>query len=64
MLAAELDFAHALALIVALALTYIIVFAGFGTGQHEQQGPFQHPLPRRLPSPPSFLALVPSSSTG
>jgi len=50
MLAAELDFAHALALIVlSLALTYIIVFAsGFGTGQHEQRGPFQHPLTETL----------------
>ena len=46
MLAAELDYAHALALIaLSLLLTYIIVFAsGFGTGQHEQQGPFQSPL--------------------
>ena len=45
-LAAELDYAHALALIaLSLLLTYIIVFAsGFGTGQHEQQGPFQSPL--------------------
>jgi putative integral membrane protein (TIGR02587 family) len=50
MLAAELDYAHALALIaLSLALTYIIVFAsGFGTGQHEQQGPFQHPLTETL----------------
>jgi putative integral membrane protein (TIGR02587 family) len=46
MLAAELDYAHQLALIaLSLALTYIIVFAsGFGTGQHEQRGPFQSPL--------------------
>jgi putative integral membrane protein (TIGR02587 family) len=46
MLAAELDYAHALALIaLSLLLTYFIVFAsGFGTGQHEQQGPFQSPL--------------------
>ena len=46
MLAAELDFAHALALIaLSLLLTYIIVFvSGFGTGQHEQRGPFQSPL--------------------
>jgi uncharacterized membrane protein len=46
MLAAELDYAHALALIaLSLLLTYVIVFAsGFGTGQHEQQGPFQSPL--------------------
>lgn len=46
MLAAELDYAHLLALIaLSLALTYIIVFAsGFGTGQHEQRGPFQSPL--------------------
>jgi putative integral membrane protein (TIGR02587 family) len=46
MLAAELDFGHALALIaLSLLLTYIIVFAsGFGTGQHEQRGPFQSPL--------------------
>jgi putative integral membrane protein (TIGR02587 family) len=45
-LAAELDYAHALALIVlSLLLTYCIVFAsGFGSGQHEQQGPFQSPL--------------------
>ncbi len=45
-LAADLDHAHALALIaLSLLLTYIIVFAsGFGTGQHEQQGPFQSPL--------------------
>ena len=45
-LAAELDYAHQLALIaLSLALTYIIVFAsGFGTGQHEQRGPFQSPL--------------------
>jgi putative integral membrane protein (TIGR02587 family) len=46
MLAAELDYVHALALIaLSLLLTYIIVFAsGFGTGQHEQKGPFQSPL--------------------
>ncbi len=46
MLAAELDYAHQLALIaLSLALTYVIVFAsGFGTGQHEQRGPFQSPL--------------------
>jgi putative integral membrane protein (TIGR02587 family) len=46
MLAAELDYAHALALIaLSLLVTYVIVFAsGFGTGQHEQQGPFQSPL--------------------
>jgi putative integral membrane protein (TIGR02587 family) len=46
MLAAELDYAHQLALIaLSLLLTYIIVFAsGFGTGQHEQRGPFQSPL--------------------
>ena len=46
MLAAELDLAHALALItLSLLLTYIIVFvSGFGTGQHEQRGPFQSPL--------------------
>jgi putative integral membrane protein (TIGR02587 family) len=46
MLAAELDYAHALALIVlSLLLTYSIVFAsGFGTGQHEQEGLFQSPL--------------------
>ena len=46
MLAAELDYAHQLALIaLSLALTYIVVFAsGFGTGQHEQRGPFQSPL--------------------
>jgi putative integral membrane protein (TIGR02587 family) len=46
MLAAELDYAHALALIaLSLLLTYVIVFAsGFGTGQHEQRGPFQSPL--------------------
>jgi putative integral membrane protein (TIGR02587 family) len=46
LLAAELDYAHALALIaLSLMLTYVIVFAsGFGTGQHEQQGPFQSPL--------------------
>jgi putative integral membrane protein (TIGR02587 family) len=45
-LAAELDYAHQLALIaLSLALTYVIVFAsGFGTGQHEQRGPFQSPL--------------------
>ncbi len=46
MLAAELDYGHTLALIaLSLLLTYVIVFAsGFGTGQHEQQGPFQSPL--------------------
>ena len=46
MLAAELDYAHALALIIlSLLLTYCIVFAsGFGTRQHEQEGPFQSPL--------------------
>ena len=46
MLAAELDHVHALALIaLSLLLTGIIVFAsGFGTGQHEQRGPFQSPL--------------------
>jgi putative integral membrane protein (TIGR02587 family) len=46
MLAAELDLTHALALItLSLLLTYIIVFvSGFGTGQHEQRGPFQSPL--------------------
>ena len=46
MLAAELDYAHQLALIaLSLVLTYVIVFAsGFGTGQHEQRGPFQSPL--------------------
>ena len=46
MLAAELDYGHALALIaLSLALTYVIVFvSGFGTGQHEQQGPFQSPV--------------------
>jgi putative integral membrane protein (TIGR02587 family) len=46
MLAAELDYAHQLALIaLSLALTYIVVFAsGFGTGQHKQRGPFQSPL--------------------
>jgi putative integral membrane protein (TIGR02587 family) len=45
-LAADLDYAHALALIaLSLLLTYIIVFAsGFGIRQHEQQGPFQSPL--------------------
>jgi len=45
-LAAGLDSVHALALIaLSLLLTYTIVFAsGFGTGQHEQQGPFQSPL--------------------
>jgi uncharacterized membrane protein len=45
-LAADLDYAHALALIaLSLLLTYVIVFAsGFGIGQHEQQGPFQSPL--------------------
>jgi putative integral membrane protein (TIGR02587 family) len=45
-LAAELDYAHALALIaLSLLLTYCIVFAsGFGTGQHEQEGPFQSPV--------------------
>jgi putative integral membrane protein (TIGR02587 family) len=45
-LAADLDLVHALALIaLSLLLTYCIVFAsGFGTGQHEQQGPFQSPL--------------------
>ena len=45
-LAAELDYAHGLALIVlSLLLTYCIVFAsGFGTGQHEQEGLFQNPL--------------------
>jgi putative integral membrane protein (TIGR02587 family) len=45
-LAAGLDYAHALALIaLSLLLTYVIVFAsGFGSGQHEQQGPFQSPL--------------------
>src|SRR5829696_5638885 len=50
LLAAGLDYAHALALIaLSLLLTYIIVFAsGFGTGQHEQQGPFQHPLTETL----------------
>lgn len=46
MLAAELDYAHQLALIgLSLALSYIIVFAsGFGTGQHEQAGAFQSPV--------------------
>jgi putative integral membrane protein (TIGR02587 family) len=46
LLAAELDYAHALALIaLSLLLTYVIVFAsGFGVGQHEQRGPFQSPL--------------------
>jgi putative integral membrane protein (TIGR02587 family) len=46
MLAAELDYAHQLALIgLSLLLSYIIVFAsGFGTGQHEQRGPFQSPV--------------------
>jgi putative integral membrane protein (TIGR02587 family) len=46
LLTAELDFAHALAVIVlSLLLTYCIVFAsGFGTGQHEQEGPFQSPV--------------------
>src|SRR5829696_5433985 len=45
-LAAGLDYPHALALIaLSLLLTWIIVFvSGFGTGQHEQQGPFQSPL--------------------
>jgi putative integral membrane protein (TIGR02587 family) len=45
-LAAGLDYVHALALIaLSLLLTWIIVFvSGFGTGQHEQQGPFQSPL--------------------
>jgi putative integral membrane protein (TIGR02587 family) len=45
-LAAELGYAHQLALIaLSLLLTYIIVFAsGFGAGQHEQPGPFQSPL--------------------
>ena len=45
-LAAELDYAHALALIVlSLLLTYCIVFAsGFGSGQREQEGPFQSPV--------------------
>jgi putative integral membrane protein (TIGR02587 family) len=46
MLAAELDYAHQLALIgLSLLLSYIIVFAsGFGTRQHEQRGPFQSPV--------------------
>lgn len=46
MLAADLDYAHQLALIgLSLLLSYIIVFAsGFGTGQHEQAGAFQSPL--------------------
>jgi putative integral membrane protein (TIGR02587 family) len=46
MVAAELDYAHALALIaLSLVLTYVIVFVSeFGTGQHEQQGPFQSPV--------------------
>jgi putative integral membrane protein (TIGR02587 family) len=46
MLAAELDYAHQLALIsLSLLLSYVIVFAsGFGTGQHEQAGAFQSPL--------------------
>ena len=46
MLAAELDYAHLLALIgLSLLLSYIIVFASeFGTGQGTQPGPFQSPL--------------------
>jgi putative integral membrane protein (TIGR02587 family) len=50
LLAAELDYAHTLALIaLSLLLTYVIVFAsGFGTGQHEQRGPFQRPLTETL----------------
>ena len=46
MLAAELAYAHQLALIgLSLLLSYIIVFAsGFGTGQGTQPGPFQSPL--------------------
>src|SRR5919107_797929 len=46
LLAAELDWSHTVALIaLSLLLTYCIVFAsGFGTGQHEQEGPFQSPL--------------------
>jgi putative integral membrane protein (TIGR02587 family) len=46
LLAAELDVAHELALIgLSLLLSYVIVFAsGYGTGQHEQPGPFQSPL--------------------
>jgi putative integral membrane protein (TIGR02587 family) len=46
MLAAELDYAHELALIVlSLLLSYIIVFAsGFGTRPGTQAGPFQSPL--------------------
>ncbi len=46
MLAAGMDVKHELALVVlSLVLTYTIVFAsGLGEGQHEQPGPFQHPI--------------------
>jgi putative integral membrane protein (TIGR02587 family) len=45
-LAAEMDWSHTVALIaLSLLLTYCIVFAsGFGSGQHEQKGPFQSPV--------------------
>lgn len=46
MLAAEMELGHELALVgLSLLLSYAVVFAsGFGTGQGEQSGPFQHPL--------------------
>jgi len=46
LLAAELTATHQVALIgLSLLLSYIIVFAsGYGAGQGESPGPFQHPL--------------------
>ncbi len=46
LLAAGMDVKHELALVaLSLVLTYTIVFAsGLGEGQHEQPGPFQHPI--------------------
>ena len=46
LLAAELTAAHQAAVIaLSLLLSYIIVFAsGYGSGQRQQPGPFQHPL--------------------
>ncbi len=46
MLAAELNYAHQLALIgLSLLVSYTIVFAsGFGAGPGQQSGPFQSPL--------------------